>query len=69
MLSRRLRRRFYEALNYRLRALPGARLKSHVRPVSISLLLTNRCNARCVHCDIWKNRGREEAATVEMYAR
>jgi MoaA/NifB/PqqE/SkfB family radical SAM enzyme len=25
------------------------------------LLLTERCNARCVHCDIWKNKGKEDS--------
>ncbi|MDQ1473704.1 MAG: hypothetical protein QOJ99_5184 [Bryobacterales bacterium] len=25
------------------------------------LMLTERCNARCVHCDIWKNKGGEDS--------
>jgi MoaA/NifB/PqqE/SkfB family radical SAM enzyme len=30
-------------------------------------LLTERCNARCLHCDIWKNTGKEETPTLEQY--
>ena len=28
----------------------------------VMLLLTERCNSRCVHCDIWKNRGKEDSS-------
>src|SRR5262245_54279034 len=55
------------ALNYRLRTCAGGRLAHHCRPSSISVLLTERCNARCVHCDIWKNRGKENAPTQEEW--
>ncbi|MEO2048030.1 MAG: radical SAM protein [Pirellulales bacterium] len=30
-------------------------------------MLTERCNARCIHCDIWKNRGKEDSPTVEQW--
>lgn len=53
-------RRAYEGINYRLRTLAGGRLAAFCRPASIALLLTERCNARCIHCDIWKNRGQED---------
>lgn len=52
-------RRTYEGINYRLRSFAGGRWASLCRPTSIALLMTERCNARCIHCDIWKNRGEE----------
>ena len=61
-MSRRLATayaRIHEAINYRLRTFAEvAGLPTAGRP-SIAILLTERCNARCVHCDIWKNRGKE----------
>ncbi len=57
-------RRAYLGVNYRLRDWMGGRFAGYCRPTSISILLTNRCNARCVHCDIWKNRGREDTPAV-----
>jgi len=53
------RERVHSAFNYRLRTFAGGRLASYCRPTSIAILLTERCNARCLHCDIWKNRGKE----------
>jgi MoaA/NifB/PqqE/SkfB family radical SAM enzyme len=29
--------------------------------------MTERCNARCIHCDIWKNRGQEDRPTNEQW--
>jgi MoaA/NifB/PqqE/SkfB family radical SAM enzyme len=60
-------RRAYEAYNYRLRTVNGGRWAAHCRPTSIVVLLSERCNARCVHCDIWKNRGQEHAPTLEQW--
>ncbi len=60
-------KRVYEGFNYRLRTFASERFADHCRPASITLLLTERCNARCVHCDIWKNRGREHTPTVEEW--
>lgn len=60
-------KRLYEAWNYRLRNIAGGRLASHCKPTSIVFLLTERCNARCLHCDIWKNTGKEETPTLEQY--
>jgi len=60
-------KRIYEGFNYRLRSFAGERFADHCRPTSIVLLLTDRCNARCVHCDIWKNRGPEETPTPEQW--
>lgn len=66
-LLNRMYKRGYEGLNYRLRSLAGGRFAGLCRPVSISFLMTERCNARCVHCDIWKNRGKEDRATAEVW--
>lgn len=62
------RKRLYDGVNNRLRTLGGARLASLCRPTAIQFLLTERCNARCVHCDIWKNRGQEDSPTEEQWA-
>ena len=53
--------RLHGALHFRLRSAFGGMLSGYCQPVSIAFLLTERCNARCVHCDIWKNKGRESA--------
>jgi MoaA/NifB/PqqE/SkfB family radical SAM enzyme len=29
--------------------------------------MTNLCNAKCVHCDIWKNKGKDDTPTVDQY--
>lgn len=60
-------RRAYEVFNYRLRHWAGGRLASHCRPVSIVFLLTERCNAKCLHCNIWMNRGQENSPTFEQW--
>lgn len=62
-----LERRLYEGANYRLRTLAKGRFASKCRPTSITMLMTERCNARCIHCDIWKNRGKEDGATSEQW--
>jgi MoaA/NifB/PqqE/SkfB family radical SAM enzyme len=64
---RYLSKRVHEGVNYRLRSFAGGRWASHCRPVSIVFALTELCNARCVHCDIWKNRGKEDAPSLEQY--
>jgi MoaA/NifB/PqqE/SkfB family radical SAM enzyme len=63
----RIRERVHCAVNYRLRTIAGGRLASYCRPTGISILLTERCNARCLHCDIWKNRGKEAAPSAEIW--
>ena len=60
-------RQAHEGLNYRLRSLSGGRWAGYCRPANIGVMMTNLCNARCVHCDIWKNKGREETPTVEQW--
>lgn len=59
--------KLFEGINYRLRTVAGGRYANHCRPVTPLILLTELCNARCVHCDIWKNRGKEESPTVEQW--
>src|SRR6266540_3719800 len=65
----KLYKRFYEASNYRLRAIAGGVFAAHCRPTSIVILLTERCNARCLHCDIWKNRGKEDSPSADGWKR
>ena len=60
-------KRVYEGLNHRLRTFGGGRWASRCRPTSIGLMLSYRCNARCVHCDIWKNRGKEDSPSPEQW--
>src|SRR5208337_2352065 len=59
--------RVHSAVNYRLRTFAGGRLAASCRPTSIAILLTERCNARCLHCDIWKNRGKESTPSVDQW--
>jgi len=61
------REQVHSAVNYRLRTFAGGRLASFCRPTEIAILLTERCNARCLHCDIWKNRGKEAAPSVDQW--
>jgi MoaA/NifB/PqqE/SkfB family radical SAM enzyme len=61
------RARAQAAVSYRLRTFAGGRLASHCRPTAIAVLLTERCNARCLHCDIWKNRGKEATPSVDQW--
>lgn len=66
-IANQLYRKGYLGVNYRLRTFAGGRYASTCRPTDIVFLLTEFCNARCVHCDIWKNkgRGRENVLTVD----
>jgi MoaA/NifB/PqqE/SkfB family radical SAM enzyme len=67
LLFAELYARAYQAVNLRLRTFAGGRWAGRCRPTSIALLLTERCNARCVHCDIWKNRGQEDRPTLAQW--
>jgi MoaA/NifB/PqqE/SkfB family radical SAM enzyme len=60
-------RRIYQGVNYRLRTFAGGRLSHYCRPASIVILLTERCNAHCIHCDIWKNRGQEDSPEFDRW--
>ncbi len=60
-------RRVYTAVNYRLRTLSGGRWADHCRPTDIGFLMTNLCNAKCVHCDIWKNKGKDDTPSLDQY--
>lgn len=56
-------RLFYNGLKFRYLRLKGAPLK----PMVISLAVTNRCNSHCIMCNIWK-RARElpDIKSLEM---
>ncbi len=60
-------RRIYQGVNFRLRTFANGRLSHHCRPVSIVILLTERCNAHCIHCDIWKNKGQEDSPDSDIW--
>jgi MoaA/NifB/PqqE/SkfB family radical SAM enzyme len=62
-----LQRRTYMALNYRMRTFAGGKWADHCRPTDLAFLMTNLCNAKCVHCDIWKNKGKDDTPTVDQY--
>lgn len=68
-LKDRAYRRLYEGLNYRLRSWGGGRWADHCRPTFIGFLLSERCNARCLHCNIWQNRGQEDSPSAEQWNR
>src|SRR5712691_9391168 len=62
-----IERRVYAGLNYRLRTFARGRFASACRPTSIALLMGERCNARCIYCDIWKNSGGEDSPSYEQW--
>jgi len=61
---RTIHRRLLQTGMLRLRRLSDTPLVSYIRPTAVLILVTERCSARCVHCDIWKNRGREDSPTL-----
>ncbi|HKA02493.1 MAG TPA: radical SAM protein [Candidatus Solibacter sp.] len=60
-------RRIYMGVNYKLRTAADGRLAGYCRPTDIGFMMTNLCNAKCVHCDIWKNKGKDDVPTPEQY--
>lgn len=66
MSVRSIYNRCYEAVNYRLQAFAGGRFASYCVPTFIAFQLTDKCNARCVHCDIWKNSGPDDNPTLDQ---
>lgn len=60
-------KRVRDGINYRLRSFAGGRFASYCRPAWITFLLTELCNARCIHCYIWKNRGPEDAPAPDQW--
>jgi MoaA/NifB/PqqE/SkfB family radical SAM enzyme len=67
MTPNSLYRRIYSGWNYRLRNVASGRWAQHCRPTSIIFLLTERCNAKCLHCSIWQNTGREDSPGLEQW--
>lgn len=49
------RRRLYWRLQPLLLRAPAALSRRLVRPTAIYCKLTLRCNARCLHCDVWQH--------------
>lgn len=41
-------------------------MKTHALPTSAFIAVTMLCNSRCIHCDIWKNRG-NDFQPVDVY--
>ena len=68
-IYRALHKRMHESINDHLSYIAGGRFAGFCRPTAILLVLTERCNSRCVHCDIWKNRGREDSPGLEGWKR
>jgi len=46
---------------------PG--LRRYNRPAAVVCLLTERCSSKCVHCDIWRNRGVERGPGLQDWRR
>jgi MoaA/NifB/PqqE/SkfB family radical SAM enzyme len=61
--------RVHAAANVRLGRVANGSLAHLGRPTVISIGITARCNARCVHCNIWRNKGPEELATLADWKR
>jgi MoaA/NifB/PqqE/SkfB family radical SAM enzyme len=59
--------RVYLGFHYRLRTVVGGRWANHCMPTDVGFLMTNLCNAKCVHCDIWKNKGKDDFPTPSQY--
>ena len=66
-LLQNFRWRVSSAVNYRLRDFRDGRFAAHCRPTSITILMTERCNSRCAHCDIWKVKGKEDTPALEEW--
>ena len=58
-----------EGLNL-LKAYPGYKFgKTWSRPVSVNLLITSRCNSKCVTCDSWKLTDHDRELSLDDFAR
>lgn len=62
-----VRKRIHDGVHFRLRSVAGGRFADRCQPTTIAFLITERCNARCLHCDIWMNRGQEDQPTVAQW--
>src|SRR6266851_2066222 len=66
-ILRRVYNRLHEGTSYRLRTLGRGRWAHHCRPVSICLMLTDLCNARCSYCEIWKTKAKGIGPTFDQW--
>jgi MoaA/NifB/PqqE/SkfB family radical SAM enzyme len=64
----RVRARVSEIINTRLHPIAARYDKNWAKPTFICCKLSERCNSKCVHCDIWKNQ-EEDALTTEQWFR
>jgi len=60
-LSRNIKDALYAPKNLLLRAIKGESLK----PKWLVLMITDRCNSRCVHCNIWRRKPIQNPLTPE----
>lgn len=66
--------RYYQAklnlsFRYRLQNISVALRKNFNKPTNIGLKISERCNARCRHCDIWKLGNIQPEMTTEQLKR
>lgn len=51
-----------------LKVLPSFALnKTFTRPISVNLLITSRCNSKCITCDSWKLTEHDHELTVQEF--
>lgn len=65
----RFRARWHSFTSYRLQPFAARYGKNLVKPASFCIKLTERCNSKCVHCDIWIHNKSEGEATTEDWIR
>jgi AdoMet-dependent heme synthase len=61
------RAQFYNHRNYRLQNFAARRAKNLVKPTFICFKLSERCNSKCVHCDIWIHNKDEGELSTEQW--
>ena len=62
-----MRARLKTAKNNRLMKFSAEYGKNMVNPTWVCLMLTERCNSKCVHCDLWKCDASQEELTTEEW--
>jgi len=63
------RARLYNFKNYRLQRLAARHGKNLVKPTWFCIKFTERCNSKCVHCDIWIVNKADGELTTEQWKR
>jgi MoaA/NifB/PqqE/SkfB family radical SAM enzyme len=62
-----VRARVSGIINSRLAPFAARGGKNLVKPTYICFKLSERCNSKCVHCDIWKNQQEDPLTTHEWF--